>query len=237
MNAAELLDIWEHGRLLQPSGRAQLLCAFCAAGTDPAGRCTAALPLGATTARLLQLRHAWFGPDIAAIVDCPACDARLEMALRTDDLLAAWNGEQALLGTHAIEVDGVPLHFRLPTLEDLEAVDAGLSAQEAQDQLLHACVHEPVAAASPDVVETLLSEMARLDPLADLDLALSCDACAHRFTIAFDIGTFLWREIEAWGARLLGEIHTIASTYGWSQAEILSLSPNRRQHYLDLICA
>ncbi|MFC5742702.1 hypothetical protein [Dyella tabacisoli] len=236
MNAADLLAIWERGRLLPPLRRARLLCAL--DSTDaPADAPPDRLPIGATNARLLNLRRSLFGPDIAGIADCPACDTRLEIAMQVEDFLAAWNSEETLRRAHSIEIEGHPLHFRLPTLEDLEAMDANLDAQQAQEQLLLLCLSEPDRTPTPRAVEPLLAEMARVDPLADPQLALSCHACGHGFTLAFDIAAFLWLEIEAWGARLLTDVHTIARAYGWSETDILALPPTRRQAYLDLICA
>ena len=37
------------------------------------------------------------------------------------------------------------------------------------------------------------------------------------------------------GVRFLRDVHTLASTYGWREADILALSPWRRQYYLALI--
>ena len=38
-------------------------------------------------------------------------------------------------------------------------------------------------------------------------------------------------------ARILREVHTLAAAYGWSEAEILALSPARRRVYLELAAA
>ena len=34
--------------------------------------------------------------------------------------------------------------------------------------------------------------------------------------------------------RLLGHVHALARAYGWREADILAMSPARRQVYLDL---
>ena len=47
-----------------------------------------------------------------------------------------------------------------------------------------------------------------------------------------DIGSFVWAEIESRARRVLGEVHALASAYGWSEAETLSLSAVRRASYL-----
>jgi hypothetical protein len=51
----------------------------------------------------------------------------------------------------------------------------------------------------------------------------------------FDIVSHLWTELDAWARRMLREVHALAATYGWSEAEILRMSATRRRAYLDLI--
>jgi hypothetical protein len=46
---------------------------------------------------------------------------------------------------------------------------------------------------------------------------------------------FLWNELDDWAARILSQVHILASNYGWSESEIVALSPQRRQYYQDLI--
>ncbi len=53
----------------------------------------------------------------------------------------------------------------------------------------------------------------------------------------FDILSYLWTEIEDWAQRLLVDVHTLAVSYGWSERDILALSPRRRRMYLELLGA
>jgi hypothetical protein len=97
-----------------------------------------------------------------------------------------------------------------------------------------------IAADMPDAVfETLASAMAgavaAADPQAEIELALTCPACRLQWRTPFDIVNFLWDEIDRWAARILGEVHILASNYGWSERDILALHPGRRQYYLDLV--
>ena len=39
----------------------------------------------------------------------------------------------------------------------------------------------------------------------------------------------------AWAVRLLGEVHELASAYGWREHDVLALSPWRRQAYLQMV--
>jgi hypothetical protein len=49
-----------------------------------------------------------------------------------------------------------------------------------------------------------------------------------------DIERFLWAKINAVARRLLHEVHILAQVYHWSEAEILALTPTRRQFYLEM---
>jgi hypothetical protein len=67
-----------------------------------------------------------------------------------------------------------------------------------------------------------------------MQLALVCPTCGSGWAVAFDIVAFFWTELQAWAQRMLRDIHTLARAYGWREADILALSPLRRQVYLEL---
>jgi hypothetical protein len=76
--------------------------------------------------------------------------------------------------------------------------------------------------------------MSDADPQADVELALACPSCGHQWPAAFDIASFLWKELHAWALRTLREVHTLARSYGWREDDVLALSGTRRQLYLEL---
>jgi hypothetical protein len=77
--------------------------------------------------------------------------------------------------------------------------------------------------------------MAELDPQAETALHLTCPACQHSFTTVFDIGDYFFRELRAREVHRYQEVHQLALAYHWSETEILSMSPRKRQIYLDLL--
>jgi hypothetical protein len=84
-------------------------------------------------------------------------------------------------------------------------------------------------------LEEIGERMASADPLAEIRLKFDCAECGHRWDESLDIVAFVWLEIEARAKRLLMEIHTLATAYGWSENEILSLSEPRRRLYLEMV--
>ncbi len=150
---------------------------------------------------------------------------------------AGWRSPEPGGGTGAameLNVDGHEVRFRLPNSSDLMAIANGGDFDARRSQLLDRCLlsghdHLP-AKALAGVVE----HMAHADPLADIQLSLSCSACGHAWGAPFDIASFFWRELDAWARGILREVHTLAVAYGWREADILALSPARRRCYLEM---
>ena len=86
-------------------------------------------------------------------------------------------------------------------------------------------------------LDAIGDQMALADPLGEIMLHFDCPECGKSFDDSLDLPTFLRAEIEGRAKRLLREVHTLASAYGWSEAEILSLNPARRQFYLAMVRA
>jgi len=235
--AAELLEIWERGVQGDPLSRMLdlLAAAFPETGRDE----LAHEPIGARDARLLSLREALFGPAIMSMARCPECGERLDLKFMVDDVRVPPSVGRD--GPLRLRIGSYGIVFRLPDTMDL-ATCAGMDIEEARARLLQRCLYEgrcddePISASEipGEVAGHIIAAMAAADPQADLQIALICPACGHRWSIIFDIVSFLWSEIDAWAMRLLHDVHVLAHAYGWSEAAILLLSPQRRQIYLTM---
>ncbi|GAA1715115.1 hypothetical protein [Streptomyces yatensis] len=130
-----------------------------------------------------------------------------------------------------------------------EAADAFTAAARARRALLARClvsVHragQPVpadrlpVAELPEPVQRKLAEAAeRADPAADVTLNVACPECGEATRAELDIASYLWAELDHWARDLLLDVHLLATAYGWSEPQILALSPLRRRYYLEL-CA
>jgi hypothetical protein len=230
LEAAELLMLWERGALRHALDRSALLCACARPGL--AAQTLADLPLGEVTAALLRLREAQFGSRIDCHLDCTACGQRLELALRTHELL------QPAGATAAATVEAAGLELRAPTLRDLAAVAHERDAARAARTLLQRCTLRGDAQALDAAALREVEEgLEALDPNADLAFSVHCAACGQESTAQLDAGVLLWDEIDAHARALLAEVHALAAAYGWSEAQILALSPARRATYLSLVDA
>jgi hypothetical protein len=241
LTATALLDVWERGRALTPVRRAfALLQAAC---PETLSDVLMTWTVGQRDAHLFTLRERSLGPDLEARTACPTCVAALEMKLRVADVCSPFT--DPVNTAYSVCRDGQEVHFRLPTLRDLDEVVKLNDAALARQHLLQACILKtwrddaprPVELLSEDVLQEIERQMALADPQADVRLDLTCAACGYQWQAPFDIAAFLWNEIQAYAQRLLREVHQLASAHGWSEADILALSPLRRFLYLEMVCA
>lgn len=238
LSAAQLLDAWERG-LSEPVFR-RVFPVLAAAYLDCSVDELAALSIGERDRRLLTLRESTFGSRLASVANCSHCGEVLEWAFDTADLLMEKPTESPR--DLSVDVENYYVSFRLPNTFDLASISNSADAASARQRLLESCISSAQHAGeeiSPDalpvsVTTAIVKRMAEADPQADLEVDLSCPACGEQWQAQFDIESFFWSEISAWAQRILLEVHRLARAYGWSETEILNLSPWRRQFYLGL---
>ncbi|RNF86933.1 hypothetical protein [Streptomyces botrytidirepellens] len=165
-------------------------------------------------------------------------------------------------GSLRVEEGEWTVAFRLPTVADIETaartaaaeadadltVDADDRAARARSLLLARCVVSAVRAGRPVPADRLPSELPervrqrladaaeQADPAADVTLNVACPECGEATRAELDIASYLWTELDSWARDLLLDVHLLATAYGWTEPEILALSPLRRRYYLEL-CA
>lgn len=229
----ELLDLWERGAPLRPAQRALLL--LTAAYPDAGAEAVMQLGIGERDARLMELRAQLFGSEFQALTNCPHCGAGVELEFDGSSLQG--DASAPVTNTVAVHLAHGVLEFRLPTSADLFAVATDQERGRQRACLLTRCLCNETGLESWTAQEEqeIVSALARHDPRADVELALDCPQCHTTWTDTFDIVGYFWSEIESWARRMLRDVHVLARTYGWSERDILSFSPQRRQIYLGLI--
>lgn len=237
LTAAELLDAWEDGLSMPPTRRTLALLER--ACPELSAQELLKLPIGRRDARLLDLRDMLLGAELTAVAYCPACGGQLESAFRSDQIRTAPQADEPV---HVAEADEYRVVFRLATSADLLALSQNIDSARARRVLLQRCVVEAThddgnieASVLPLRVSAVITaRMAAADPQADVELALSCPGCFHAWSAPFDIGSYFWQEISAWAKLMLRSVHVLARAYGWREADVLALTPTRRQIYLEL---
>lgn len=230
MTSATVLDLWEAGLSMTPAARGVLLLQ--AAGeSDVEG-----WPAGARDLALLR-RYCAARP-LEAVADCLECGTTLEIELDAREL-----GAPAATGQVTVEHDGYVAVVRPPTAGDLASLPPDADVESLRVSLLQRCLveaghHEtPVSAADlpPELVDAIDDALDQADPAADIRLALTCTECGAAFTGPLDPVSFAWSSVEASARLLATDVHTLARAYGWSEPEILVLSPFRRHLYLSAV--
>jgi hypothetical protein len=252
-SASGLLDAWERGEAKRPVWRAlSLLWAAWPPGAAPPPE---TLSIGRRDALLLELRRRLFGPKIMGVTNCPACAQRVEVALEADDIrIAGHRADADADGDSNGAGDARPeefflsdgphqVRFRLPNSGDLQEAAAVGDPDAARRLLLERCVLEATCDGRelkaedmpPDLTDHLARRMGEADAQADVWLLLACPECKGKWQARFDIAAFLWEEVAAWAGGMLRDVARLAAAFGWSEGEILAMTPRRRRAYLRVL--
>ena len=229
LDDAGVLRVWELGRIRHPIDRALLM--LHAAEPMTSYDDLADLPIGERDARLLELRAQHFGSHVSAVATCTECGEGVEFSI--DDLSAT---DRKTEGRAQIVIDGRTVALRALSSRDL----AGAVSTEGHYAMLvlarraldsDDAVDDAAIEASIDDIARALAE---IDPRADLTVGLTCPSCEHTWESPVDPPSFLWTQLAARARRLLNDVHELALRYGWTEAETLALTPERREAYLEL---
>lgn len=238
LSAADILAVWERGEGLSDDDRSGMLLSMAEPGvtTDEWSDRT----IGERNAGLLALRTGIFGNVAHGFAACPECRERVEMSFDASGML---EDQPAADDSFVYESAGYAVRFRLPTGSDLKRATAGTDMAEAFRILLSACILRATQNDREIAVddlpasyqESLAEHIGSRDPRAETVFEMSCPSCSHQWAQPFDIEKFLWQEIAWHARRLLREVDELARAYGWTEPDILALSPRRRQAYLELV--
>lgn len=138
------------------------------------------------------------------------------------------------------------LRFRFPTGKDQETACRYLAKQgsaSVETELIQSCLlglHDTSGA--PIAFENRIEEIAPqietawsdLDPPADCYAQVDCPACDRSYTAVLDVLALFIAGLKNRGD-IFHQVDRLARAYHWSERELLALSFNRRQRYLDLV--
>jgi hypothetical protein len=242
LSPSDLLRLWERAESpLSDPARATLLLEFARPGAPSSE--LGLVSVGARDRQLLELSERPAGSGMALCGECPACDERVELTLDPRELLAPGGEAYTPGATHRLEENGIEVEFRLPDSSDLAAAAQEHDVAAARQCLLDRCVVSagPLddgalrgSELAPWVQAALEREMERLDPLAVVEVVLTCPGCEHVWAARVDVSDLVWADLSARARRLLREVSLLAQMYHWSEANILAMTPARRQAYLEL---
>ena len=225
-----LLAAWERGAPEHDLDRALTMIATALPDADR--ELLGALPIAERNALLLRLHELTFGPLLSVFGVCAACGAQFEFAVPTAGLAG-----QSPVGQVAWREKGRHYRLRAVTTDDLLATLSVPETGAAADLLLARCLEVSPAAGQRRASAATLQSFEQLNAASELSCSVDCPGCSSRELLDLDMARFLWKEVRNAARRLLGEIHRLASAYGWSERAIAEMSPGRRAAYLEMLSA
>jgi hypothetical protein len=235
-----LLDLWDECAQaeLPQRARAILRAAYrqlCVEDLD-------AMAIGQWNSALLRFRAAQFGTELRIFDRCPSCQGSVEFAVETSEILPA---ADPLPDERYFSSGDWSVRFRPLTGGDwLRSFQPGCGEpKEAGKRLLSRALlqvrhrsREATPEEMPDPAwEALAEALVEADTASEILFRLRCPSCREEWDSPLEPAEFVWREINAACRRLLRQIHALAWAYGWSEAEIVGLSQERRTNYLRMI--
>ena len=212
LSAGTILALYERGVAAGPAARTALLFAA-SGGTTP----VETVPLGDIDRQIQSLHPSLHDGPVAATATCRACGTALEFALPPEFERPAKTGNDPVQVAH----HGQTYAVRMPRLSDLgpQGIDLAALAPDAPWS-------------DPDFVVAAETSLEQSDPGLRVTIGLTCHDCGSVQTQVLDISGFIWALIEQAARRLIRDIATLARTFGWSEAEIITMSTRRRALYL-----
>ena len=234
--AQELLELWERGVMAPQWDRAEALLS--------AGKAAAGATLGARNSALLELRSRLFGSLQMLRCNCAACGATTEFGIDCGALARELLAPPDSAGVHTLDEQGFRIEFRVPLAADVRS--AAARARDAEGfvrTLFERCltrIEQGGVACDPEtlpwaVCEALSRRLEALEPGAVVSFDLTCPECQARWSARMDCAEVLWSEVQSRAERMLLDVDALARAYGWTEEQILALSPIRRAAYLQLV--
>jgi hypothetical protein len=229
-NASDL-DV-DFGRPDRP-GLVTTLLAHCCDDADAAAWWSQ--PVGVRTVTLLRLvaltEHR---DDLSLTARCAAagCGDSFEFTL---PLLSLPAGAAADAPLHVHLDDARTVTLRRPTGDDLRRWHDMQPA--SRDEALRMMLDSLVLAGRVDAgdVAAVSASISTMDPLVDFEVSCRCPACGALNEVAVDLEALALERLARRQSVVLEEVHRFASSYGWTESEVLAVPPWRRARYLRLI--
>jgi hypothetical protein len=238
----ELLELWDttSGKSMLEKSLRLLSKVYSTDNIDQVAR----LSIGERDARLLEIREWLFGKTLRNKANCQNCSETIEWESNSNAMHLQDFPEYFSLKNHELEKDSYYIKFRLLNSADLLNLT---SIEHLTENSYKKVISKCILSATKDnqeydinnlpesVWEALNDRMSEEDPQADIRMQLVCPNCNHSWEMNFDIGSYLWSEINVWAKKILEEVYLLAGFFRWSEKDILNMSSNRRRLYIDMI--
>ena len=180
-------------------------------------------------AALFELRQKFFGNQFTGVSNCPSCNEQVEWEFSMNDLSLSKSTALPNNIQLAVEISGTNFLFRLPNSNDL--------LTDNQTEIIKNCClsnSDKNGEFSSEFIEVILRAFEKKCMASNISYNLQCTECSEEWQALFDIPFYLWKEIDHWAKQFLNQVYLLAKHLGWSENEIISMSAERRNYYLQL---
>jgi hypothetical protein len=159
--------------------------------------------------------------SLDAIAECE-CRTKVELKLAMRTVLSLpVSASETLL----VKGEGETIRVRLPRASDLD------DARSEEDLISVCCGGKSLSVQERLSVDQALEEA---DPFGEITFRGVCCDCEKQVMASIDPANLWLRSLLRERDRMFHDIHALARTYHWNEREILSLSSERRNQYLEL---
>lgn len=228
----DVLTVWESAADVTPAARGAALAHQLGFAAD----LDTALDLSLAECASISVRAfiESYGTKVDGVVRCTTCGETLEVQMPLDGL----DLETIASPTETVTTTVGDVKVRSPTTRDLLLAGSSESPVEA---LLVRCVSSPegrpvqVDLLSVNDRATVDAACERLSGLAGVVLATECPACGATVQAGIDPAALWWQRIQESARRVVAEVSALAGAFGWSESDVLAMSPGRRAAYLAVV--
>lgn len=238
----ELLELWDttSGKSMLEKSLRLLSKVYSTDNIDQVAR----LSIGERDARLLEVRECLFGKTLRNKAYCQKCSETIEWESDSSTLHLQDFRENLCRKKLELVQDDYYIKFRLLNSADLSNLTSiDYLTEDSYKKAISKCIlsatkdnqEYDIKNLPESVWEALNDRMSEEDPQADIRMQFVCPNCNHSWEMNFDIGSYLWSEINVWAKKILEEVYLLAGFFRWSEKDILNMSSNRRRLYIDMI--
>jgi hypothetical protein len=212
-------------------------CSGYATGAQPDEASLWGMSVNSRVACLTALAGAETNNEFDFSVACPPpCAERIETSMTVGEVLEV--ASRATEAQFTCECDGHAFILRRPTGADQASWLAAdyPDADTARSSILRELIVEGEAEkVSPAIVAELEQALDEHDPLLRCTIDVVCPFCGATSSHDLPLAETALGVLRGVQSRMTQAVHTIASRYGWSETDILSLPRWRRDLYLSLV--
>lgn len=215
------------------------LCALDSRGSLPDGYFRL-LSAGKRVEFLAALAAEGREPAFGFVFKCANCDEEIELEIELAEISEIQREADAVI-TIRVEYEGSSFDLRKPLGADLESWGGIVATTESEAARLmigslasDAALVDSIPPAAIPGIEDALDEV---DPLVNFHCRTECGECGGENDFDVDLVEAALAKLRSAQARLIFDVHRLASHYHWTEREIFAVPDRRRRRYLELIAA